>query len=359
MLQPSRSTRPARPARSRSGSGLLVGAALVVALAVSLVVAVGIGSVHVPAGDVLDVVLRRLGVPVDGVSVIDDKIVWQLRMPRILGAAATGAGLALAGAVLQSLTRNDLADPYLLGISGGATVGAVSVIVLGVSVGGLVGGAALGTAAFVGALVALALVLTLATGRTGDLPPARTVLAGVAIGQICAAYTSFAVMMSGDHDAARRVLAWTMGSLAGVRWHSATVLLVVALVALVGIVACAADLDAFAFGDASAASLGVSIRRTRWLLLVGTALLTACLVAYTGAIGFVGLVVPHVVRLICGPLHRRLLPLSALAGAVLMIWADTAARSLVEGQEIPIGVVTAVLGAPLFAYLLRRESRAR
>ncbi|WGX96705.1 iron chelate uptake ABC transporter family permease subunit [Nocardioides sp. L-11A] len=356
MLQPSRST---RPARSRPGTGLLVGAALVVALAVSLVVAVGIGSVHVPAGDVLDVVLRRLGVPVDSVSVIDDKIVWQLRMPRILGAAATGAGLALAGAVLQSLTRNDLADPYLLGISGGATVGAVSVIVLGVSVGGLVGGAALGTAAFVGALVALALVLTLATGRTGDLPPARTVLAGVAIGQICAAYTSFAVMMSGDHDAARRVLAWTMGSLAGVRWHSATVLLVVALVALVGIVACAADLDAFAFGDASAASLGVSIRRTRWLLLVGTALLTACLVAYTGAIGFVGLVVPHVVRLICGPLHRRLLPLSALAGAVLMIWADTAARSLVEGQEIPIGVVTAVLGAPLFAYLLRRESRAR
>jgi iron complex transport system permease protein len=166
-------------------------------------------------------------------------------------------------------------------------------------------------------------------------------------------------MMSGDHDAARRVLAWTMGSLAGVRWHSATVLLVVALVALVGIVACAADLDAFAFGDASAASLGVSIRRTRWVLLVGTALLTACLVAYTGAIGFVGLVVPHVVRLVGGPLHRRLLPLSALAGAVLMIWADTAARSLVEGQEIPIGVVTAVLGAPLFAYLLRRESRAR
>ncbi|WP_436701765.1 iron chelate uptake ABC transporter family permease subunit [Nocardioides sp. BYT-33-1] len=365
MLQPSRSTRlarsprSARPARSRPRTGLLVGVALVAALAVSLVVAVGIGSVHVPTGDVVDVVLRRLGLPVDDVSVVDDKIVWQLRMPRVLGAAATGAGLALAGAVLQSLTRNDLADPYLLGISGGATVGAVSVIVLGVSVGGLVGGAALGTAAFVGALVALALVLTLATGRTGDLPPARTVLAGVAIGQICAAYTSFAVMMSGDHDAARRVLAWTMGSLAGVRWHSATVLLVVALVALVGIVACAADLDAFAFGDASAASLGVSIRRTRWVLLVGTALLTACLVAYTGAIGFVGLVVPHVVRLVGGPLHRRLLPLSALAGAVLMIWADTAARSLVEGQEIPIGVVTAVLGAPLFAYLLRRESRAR
>ncbi|MFJ9313357.1 iron chelate uptake ABC transporter family permease subunit [Pimelobacter simplex] len=349
----------ARPVRNRPGTGLAAGAALAVVLAATVVVAVGIGSVHVPAGDVVDVVLRRVGVPVDGVTLIDDRIVWQLRMPRVVGAAATGAGLALAGAVLQSLTRNDLADPYLLGISGGATVGAVAVIVLGVGVGSLGGSAALGAAAFVTALVALLLVLALATGRSGDLPPARTVLAGVAVGQMCAAFTSFAVMMSGDHDAARRVLAWTMGSLAGVRWLGAGVLVVVALVALVGIVAHAADLDAFAFGDSSAASLGVSIRRTRWVLLVGTALLTACLVAYTGAIGFVGLVVPHVVRLVCGPLHRRLLPLSALAGAVLMIWADTLARSLIDGQEIPIGVVTAVLGAPLFAYLLRRESRAR
>lgn len=349
----------AAPPPSRRGTGgLAAGAALTALLLVTVVVAVGIGSVRVPVGDVVDVVLQRLGFAIDA-AVIDDRIVWQLRLPRVIGAAATGAGLALAGAVLQSLTRNDLADPYLLGISGGATVGAVSVIVLGVSVAGLVGGAALGAGAFAGALVALALVLALATGRTGDLPPARTVLAGVAIGQICAAYTSFVVMMSGDHDAARRVLAWTMGSLAGVRWHSAVVLLVVAVVALIVILAFASDLDAFAFGDASASSLGVSITRVRWLLMIGTALLTACLVAHTGAIGFVGLVVPHVVRLVCGPLHRRLLPLSALTGATLMIWADTAARSIIDGQEIPIGVVTAVLGAPVFAYLLRRESRSR
>lgn len=351
--------RAAAPARTRPSAGLVAGAVLVAALLASIVLAVGIGAVRVPAADVVDVVLRRLGLDVAGVSVVEDRIVWQLRMPRVLGAAATGAGLAIAGTVLQSLTRNDLADPYLLGISGGATVGAVSVIVLGVGVAGLAGSAALGAGAFVGALIALALVLALATGRTGDLPPARTVLAGVAIGQICAAYTSFVVMMSGDHDAARRVLAWTMGSLAGLRWHSTGVLLVVALLAVVAILAFASDLDAFAFGDSSASSLGVSIQRVRWTLMVGTALLTACLVAYTGAIGFVGLVVPHVVRLVCGPLHRRLLPLSALAGAVLMVWADTAARSLVEGQEIPVGVVTAVLGAPLFAYLLRRESRTR
>jgi iron complex transport system permease protein len=351
--------RPVRPARTRPGAGLVTGVALTALLVVSVVVAVGIGSVHVQAGDVVDVVLGRLGVPVDGVTVIDDRIVWQLRMPRVIGAAATGAGLAIAGAVLQSLTRNDLADPYLLGISGGATVGAVSVIVLGAGAAGLVGNAALAAGAFVGAMLALALVLMLATGRTGDLPPARTVLAGVAIGQMCGAYTSFVVIVSGDHDSARRVLAWTMGSLAGVRWQSATILLVVSVLALVVIIGCASDLDAFAFGDSAASSLGVSIRRVRWLLMVGTALLTAGLVAYTGAIGFVGLVVPHAVRLLVGPLHRRLLPLSALAGAVLLIWADTAARSLLDGQEIPIGVVTAVVGAPLFAYLLRRESRSR
>nr|WP_254450876.1 iron chelate uptake ABC transporter family permease subunit [Aeromicrobium stalagmiti] len=321
-----------------------------------MVVALGIGAVSVPVGTVAEVVLRRLGAGID-VDLLDDQIVWQLRMPRVLAAAATGAGLAICGAVLQSLTRNDLADPYLLGISGGAAVGAVSVIVLGVSVAGLVSATMLTVGAFAGALVALALVLLLATGRTGTLPPGRTVLAGVAVGQICAAYTSFVVIMSGDHDAARRVLSWTLGSLAGVRWGSATFLCVVALLAVVLIMAFASDLDAFAFGEASAGSLGVSIAATRWTLLVGTALLTASLVAFTGAIGFVGLVVPHVVRIVWGPLHRRLLPLSAVAGAILLVWADTIARSLVTGQEIPIGVVTAVIGAPVFAWLLRRDGR--
>jgi len=330
---------------------------LTVVLAVSMVVALGIGAVAIPFGSVIEVIGRRMGLGGLDVSLLDDQIVWQLRLPRVLGAAATGAGLAIAGAVLQSLTRNDLADPYLLGISGGATVGAVSVIVLGAGVAGIVATTMLTLGAFAGAMLALVLVLALATGRSGTLPPTRTVLAGVAIGQICAAYTSFVVIMSGDHDAARRVLSWTLGSLAGLRWHSSLFLVVVALVAVLLVMAFRHDLDAFAFGEAAASSLGVSITRVRWTLLVGTALLTACLVAFTGAIGFVGLVVPHVVRLVVGPLHHRLLPLSALAGAVLLVWADTVARSLVEGQEIPIGIVTAVLGAPVFAWLLRREGR--
>lgn len=338
----------------RRPSALLLGAALAVALLVTIVAGVAIGSVPVPVGTVLEVVARRCGLGGE-VALLDDQIVWQLRMPRVLGAAATGAGLALVGVVLQSLTRNDLADPYLLGISGGATVGAVSVLVLGFSVGGLIATTMLTVGAFAGALGALAAVLLLATGKAGDLPPARTVLAGVAVGQVCAAYTSFVTIMSGDQDAARRVLVWTMGSLAGLRWESTIFLLAITLIATVLVLAFSTELDAFAFGESAATALGVAVNRTRWILLAGTALLTASLVAHTGAIGFVGLVVPHVVRLLVGPAHRHLLPLSALTGAILLVGADTVARSVIEGQEIPIGVVTAVLGAPAFALLLRRE----
>lgn len=345
------------PDRIRGSGSAVAIVALIIGLVVTMAIALTIGAVSLPLETVISVVTRRLGFGDSGVTLLDDQIVWQLRMPRVLGAAATGAGLAIAGAVLQSLTRNDLADPYLLGLSGGATVGAVSVIVLGVSIGGLLASSMIAFGAFAGALAALAVVLALATSRAGDLPPARTVLAGVAVAQICAAYTSFIVIMSGDHDAARRVLSWTLGSIAGVRWSSAIFLVVVAVLATVLIMAFASDLDAFAFGESAASSLGVNVNVLRWVLLVGTALVTACMVAFTGAIGFVGLVIPHIVRLTCGPRHHLLLPMSALGGAILLVWADTLARSLISGQEIPVGVVTAAMGAPIFCYLLRREGR--
>lgn len=329
-------------------------AAVALALPVSMALALGFGSVAVPVQTVVEVVLRRCHLGDFDVSLLDDQIVWQLRMPRVLGAAGVGAGLACCGAVLQSLTRNDLADPYLLGISSGAAVGAVTVIVLGASAVGLAGNVAITVAGFLGALGALVLVLVLAAGRGGSLPPARTVLAGVAVAQVCAAYTSLLVIMQGDGDAARRVLAWTLGSVAGLRWPSATLIAVAAVVAVVWFSAYATSLDAFAFGESSARSLGISVERVRWTLMVATALVTACLVAYAGAIGFVGLVVPHIVRMLTGPGHRMLLPVSALVGATLLVWADTVARSLVDQQEIPIGVVTAVVGAPFFAWLLRR-----
>jgi len=343
--------------RSLRPAGGVVCALLVVVLALSIAAAVGLGAVRVPLGSVFEVVARRMGLGgFEGVTLLDDQIVWQLRMPRVLAAAATGAGLGLIGAVLQSLTRNDLADPYLLGVSSGAAVGAVSVIVLGVSVAGLAGNTMLTLAAFAGAVGALVLVVALATGRSGALPPTRTVLAGVAVGEVCSAITALVVIASGQPDAARRVLAWTLGSMSGIRWSSAIFLVAVTVVALLLALGFATALDAFAFGESSARSLGIATERVRWTLLVGTALLTACLVAFTGAIGFVGLVVPHVVRLLCGPLHRTLLPLSALAGAILLVWSDTLARTAISGQELPVGVVTAGVGAPVFALLLRRQA---
>lgn len=325
-----------------------------VLLAVAMTLGLAVGAVHEPVSVVVEVVLRRLGIGDPRVTLLDDQIVWQLRLPRVLGAAAVGAGLGVAGAVLQTLTGNDLADPYLLGISDGAAVGAVSVIVLGVGAG-LAGTSALAIAAFVGALLSVALVVLLARGQGGTLPPARTVLAGVAVGQMCAAYTSFVVLVLGDQNSARGVLEWTLGSLAGVRWSEAIFLTLVAVTGTLVLFVAARDLDAFAFGETSARALGVRVERTRWALITVTALLTACLVAYAGVIGFVGLVVPHVVRLVCGPRHGLLLPMSALVGATLLVASDLVARIVLPDQEIPVGVVTAAIGAPFFAWLLRRQ----
>ncbi|WP_335972569.1 FecCD family ABC transporter permease [Streptomyces sp. CA2R106] len=353
-------TRTRTPDRARdrtaARAAAVLAAAAVALLAVCLL-GLAIGSVHEPPRVVADVLLRRLGLGDHHVTLLDDQIVWQLRLPRVVGAAATGAGLAVCGAVLQTLTGNDLADPYLLGISDGAAVGAVTVLVLGVGASGAASAGALPVAAFAGALLAAALVMALAGAGSWSLSGTRTVLAGVAVGQMCAAFTSFVVLVLGDRDAARGVMEWTLGSVAGVRWHTALFLAAVAVAGTAVALAAARDLDAFAFGETAARSFGVPVERLRWLLVGTCALVTACLVAETGVIGFVGLVVPHVVRLLCGPGHAVLLPASALLGAALLVGSDLLARSVLPDQEIPVGVITAGLGAPFFAALLRRRTR--
>ncbi|MFV8395322.1 FecCD family ABC transporter permease [Corynebacterium hindlerae] len=334
-----------------------LGVMLVLATVTLSVLALRLGAAGISAEHTLAVVARRLGL-IDGsqVTVFQDQIVWQLRMPRVLAALAIGSCLAICGVVLQALTNNELADPYLLGISSGASVGAVTVIVFGVSLPMVAQHAAIPAATFVGAVAATTLVLILARGKSGYLPPGRTILSGVAIAQLCGAYTSMAIMVFGERGSAGTVLTWTLGSLAGVRWFQAILLLVVTLVALVVMAGAARVLDAFSFGDNAAETLGINVRRARWLLLIATSLITATTVAVAGPIGFVGLTVPHLVRLVVGPRHGVLLPLSALAGAFLLLASDTLARSLRAGAELPIGVVTAVVGAPLLIFLLRRQA---
>ncbi|MBO0921446.1 iron chelate uptake ABC transporter family permease subunit [Cellulomonas sp. zg-ZUI222] len=316
------------------------------ALVVTLLVAVTIGPADVAVGEVVRSVLAHLGLRAPDVPRLHDAIVWDLRLPRVLTAAAVGAGLAVAGAVMQSMTRNPLADPYLLGLSSGASLGAVAVLVLGV-------GLLLPVAAFVGALAALVATLTLA--RTGGtLTPTRAVLAGLAISQLAAAATSFVIFWTATGDSYREILSWLMGSLAGATWSSVAIaggaLVVVGTVVLVT----AGRLDAFTFGDTAAAALGVDVERTRWAMMTLVAVLTGAMVAVSGAIGFVGLVLPHAVSVVTGPSHRRLLPVAGLAGAVLLVWADTLARTVFDPRELPVGIVTALIGVPVFAVLLRR-----
>jgi iron complex transport system permease protein len=268
----------------------------------------------------------------------------------VLTAAAVGAGLALAGAVMQSLTRNPLADPYLLGLSSGASLGAVGVLVLGI-------GVVLPLAAFVGAMAALLATLALA-GSLGALTPTRTVLAGLAVGQLCAAATSFVIFWSATGDSYREILGWLMGSLGGATWTSVLISGGAVLVVGVALASAGGTLDAFAFGDTAAAALGIDVRRTRWLLLTAVALLTGALVSVSGSIGFIGLILPQATRLLVGARHRVLLPLSALLGATFLVWADTAARTLFAPRELPVGILTAFIGAPVFAWILWRRRGA-
>lgn len=324
--------------------------ALAALLLASLVLAVTFGPADIAPSEVWQTIGYHLGLVAENpVGRLRDAIIWELRLPRVLTAAAVGAGLALCGAVMQALTRNPLADPYLLGLSSGASLGAVAFLLLGAAL-------LMPLGAFLGAGAAMALTL-LVTQLLGGATPTRAILAGVSISALAAAATSFLIFWSATGDSYREILSWLMGSLSGVVWSEA--LLVLAALALAGvpILLSGRALDAFAFGDTAAASLGVDIARLRWLLLGGTALLTGVLVSIGGAIGFVGLIVPHVVRLMTGSRHRVLLPLAMLLGASFMIWTDTAARSLFAPRELPVGIITALLGAPIFLAVLLRYRR--
>jgi iron complex transport system permease protein len=324
--------------------------ALVVLLAASAVAAVTFGPAEITAGEAWAVILHNLGLlPDSPVSHLRDAIVWELRLPRVLTALGVGAGLALSGVVMQALTRNPLADPYLLGLSSGAALGAVLF---------LLGGFALlmPLGAFLGSLSALALALLVAR-FLGGATPSRAILAGICISALASAATSFLIFWSATGDSYREILSWLMGSLSGSLWFDATLCAIALLLCCPIILIAGRSLDAFAFGDNAAAALGIDVARLRWVLLGASALLTGVMVSIGGAIGFVGLVVPHAVRLVTGSRHRALLPHAMLVGAIFMLWTDTAARTLFDPRELPVGIITALIGAPVFLLVLLRYRR--
>lgn len=324
---------------------------LVVALLFVMVISVGVGAVSISPDDVVNLVISRLfGTPEAGSL---DFIVWELRVPRVLQAAVIGAALAVAGACAQILVRNPIADPYVLGLSSGAGVAAVAVITgVGVTTFGVL---LLPVAAFLGAAVTGLLVAATATSRWG-LSAGRLVLSGVAIGQLLAGVMSFLLIRAGNSDATQQVMFWLLGSLSGAQWRLFVIIAPVIIIAILFVTAISGRLDLMSLGDAQAAASGVHPGRSRFLVFALASLMTGAAVAVSGAIGFVGLIVPHIVRLLVGGMHRRVVPVAALVGAILLSLADVAARTLLAPSELPVGIFTAAIGVPVFILLMRRNS---
>ena len=292
------------------------------------------------------VVLGPAAVPVR--NLVHSPIFWDLRLPRALLGLLVGGSLGVAGASLQSLVRNPLADPFLLGLSGGAGLGAVVVIALHLG-----GPWTLPLAAFVGALVALGLVFRLGLVAGSVLDPRVLLLGGVAVGAFCGAVTT-AVVSLAEASALRNAYLWLWGGLSGASWDSVTLVALYVPIPLVVLFAAARPLDLLTLGEEPARHLGTDVLATRRRVYLAASLLTAAAVAVAGVIGFVGLIVPHLGRALFGGRHRVLLPASFLAGGILLVLADTLARTAVAPRELPVGIVTALVGVPLFVILLRR-----
>lgn len=327
------------PTRRRA---LLILAALIGVALGSMVLALVVGSIRIPVGDVFSSLFGETGT-------LSGEVVTGLRLPRALAGFACGGLLALSGALLQVLLRNPLADPYILGISGGAGVGAILAILLGLGVAGING------ASFIGALAAMLVVFGLAHGD-GSWTQTRLLLTGVIVAAGCGAMVALILSIAPDHKL-HGMLFWLMGDLS----QATSPKLVLGVLTAVLLVAMpfARELNLLARGPDMAQALGVQVGVLRRGVYIVASLATAAAVTQAGSIGFVGLIVPHLVRLAVGNDQRLLLPASALAGGSLLVVADTLARSLIAPQQLPVGVLTALIGVPVFLFLLARDSRLR
>ncbi len=341
---------------ARAAPRLAVPVAVVVLIA-SVVLATGFGAVPVPGATVWAVLVHHLSAsdapaaPAEAAwSAGVDNIVWQLRLPRVLLGAMVGGGLALVGAVLQAVTRNPLADPHLLGVSSGAAFGAVLAIV---HIGMIFGALTVPVFAFAGALIAGVFVLRLARGGTGNTD--RLILGGVAIAFVAMALANLLIFI-GDRRATQTAVFWMLGGLGLARWSHLAYPAAALAVAFAFFLPTARHLNALMAGPHTAATLGVNVPAYRAAAFAITALLTGVLVAFSGAIGFVGLLMPHVARLFVGADMRRLLPAAAFFGAVFLVWVDVVARTALAPEDLPVGVATGILGGLFFLYLLRRRA---
>ncbi|QRN94325.1 iron ABC transporter permease [Archangium violaceum] len=346
----SRSGEHVSTALGKRTKGLLV---LVPLLVLCVVTSLGVGAVSITPAQVVSILLEQVGLPpFTTFTEQQAAVLYAIRLPRVLLGVLVGAALSVAGVALQGLFRNPLADPGLLGVSGGASFAVAAVTVLKLQ---LLGFYTLPVAAFVGSFVAILLIASLAQ-ENGKTNVAMMLLCGVAINALCVSGTGLFTYLSTD-DQLRTLTFWQLGSLAGATWTLVSTITPLVLLCAVGMLFLANPLNALLLGEANAHHLGISVERTKWKIVALVALGVGAGVAVSGMIGFIGLVVPHLIRLWLGPNHRVLLPLSALLGSALLVLADLVARTVVVPSELPIGIVTSLAGSPFFLYLLLRQRR--
>lgn len=332
---------------------LCIGMALF--LGASIVFAIHIGAVDLTPEWIYQILVNHLtGKEIYAVEwpAYADGIVWGMRLPKVLVASCVGAGLSLVGILMQAMTKNSMADPYLLGISSGASAGATAAILVGSLP--LIGAVTVQAGAFIGAIVSSVLVFILA-GASGRVSSTKLILSGTAISALFSSMSNFLIFMQNNEKKLSSVLFWMSGSFASAKWADVLPVFIVLIICIVIILLENRSLDALLLGEEMAITIGVDVPKLKILIIIMSALVTGIMVSVSGTIGFVGLVIPHISRSLVGTAHKRMVPFSALLGAILMIWADAIARVVVAPSELPIGVVTAFIGAPFFLFLLRKS----
>lgn len=332
--------------------------ALIALLVLSILLSASIGQVEIPLLDTFKILMDRLfHVKLAGYAEISSayfNVVWMIRFPRALIAAAVGIGLSLCGIVMQAAVENPLADPYILGISSGATLGATFALMVGVGTLPLIGQASVSASAFAGALLASFLVLFFAN-IGGHATGAKLVLSGTVINSMFSAFSNIMIYFANNAQALQSITFWIMGSTASATWSKVpAILMIVALTALFFLTQ-SNTLNLMLMGEEAATTLGINLTFWRRVYLIIASLITGILVSGCGMIGFVGLVIPHISRAIFGANHRVLTPYTILFGGIFMVLTDLLSRSLVSGSEVPVGIITAALGAPVFLYMLLKK----
>lgn len=328
---------------------------LLIILFLSIGFAVTMGSVDISIKEVYEVILYKLfniGDSTIGTGAVAD-VVWLIRMPRIVLAIAVGAGLSVVGIIMQAIVKNPLADPYILGVSSGASLGATLAVVLGI--GSVFGSNSLGIMGFIGAFGVSILVLMISNigGRSNSI---KLLLSGMALSSVCSSFSSFLVYISDDSQKLKTITFWLMGSLAGAKWNEIAFILPIIILGIIFFTTQYRILNLMLLGDEVSITLGTDLHKFRIIYLLITSLMIGLLVYVSGMIGFVGLIIPHVVRIIFGTDHKKIIPIAALVGSIILIWADVISRILIKGTEIPIGIVISIIGAPLFVWLMIKKN---